>query len=934
MAKKRKKNYRLRKSVRRTLGALFMVSAIIVAAIPFPDAAATDGSTPSGTPSAHDESEYKLDSQYTYTPMVDTPDTSDDEYGEFINATENNLFGTNNLTASGGEPASAMTIRLTGDQKNFMLLKEFDFVRKSIDGRTLGIITKYYDTFPKDHLEVSSLLTTDFYTVKVDDYKAYYSVTGEGNNPKTLDLVAGTSNEDTELYFSHFFPEDYAEYTAKYKAYKEALGTDKPLDPPAALSKKPADMTETRKEEYYCFVNGLKGYKLISVVDQAEIGGDSNKPENSDPRVYVAKKMDANAELPTDMTPFECGEFGVFATNGIASIIAIGEGAFSGVDNVDKITLPLEIKYVANGAFKDSFIDRVVLKGATIIGHRAFYGCDELVEVDLPYFQKIGAEAFYLCTRLQTIKFADSVSLIGKGAFAECKILKDVDLSSITAANAQIDDGAFYNCDLQNLNIGTTNISTLGNGVFASSLSTFDNLTTVDMSQSMISAMGDKIFSGRSKLYSVTMPGTFGSAGEQTLPKNTFVGCTKLGKVKFPDESGFVKYDKAIFSDVVNDTFVVEGPAENNYGQNAYEREATWACLNRNGNPVPYVYKDINNKVFYEVKSNDYLLGLEVDNQKMTATVVKCKFANGTGTTLPEGDPNRGKLNIPQTVGPYKVIALAPDCFDDKVKQSLETLIVKDDSLQEIGDNVFQGCTNITKLQIGNSVHTIGANAFQGCTSLTEATIGGNVTTIKPGAFEGCNRLEKITFEAPIGGASSFPRENLGANALSTGSNRLTVVGVIEEGYGPFEWAMDPTNYVEPNLGIRVCYKSPTPQNLTVILDNQNNLPTLVDYPHYGDLKDIMIEVEASDTPAEPGSGTTENTTRAKVSVPLLDRYESGGELTPYQEALVKATLYINIPAGIESIDVKGYLTNDSKHYEGVEPKTNGYNVSAYFDGL
>ena len=41
MAKKKKKNYRLRKSVRRTLGALFMISAIIVAAIPFPDAAAT-----------------------------------------------------------------------------------------------------------------------------------------------------------------------------------------------------------------------------------------------------------------------------------------------------------------------------------------------------------------------------------------------------------------------------------------------------------------------------------------------------------------------------------------------------------------------------------------------------------------------------------------------------------------------------------------------------------------------------------------------------------------------------------------------------------------------------------------------------------------------------------------------------------------------------
>ena len=42
---RKKKNYRLRKSVRRTLGALFLISAIIVATIPFPDAAAANPGT-------------------------------------------------------------------------------------------------------------------------------------------------------------------------------------------------------------------------------------------------------------------------------------------------------------------------------------------------------------------------------------------------------------------------------------------------------------------------------------------------------------------------------------------------------------------------------------------------------------------------------------------------------------------------------------------------------------------------------------------------------------------------------------------------------------------------------------------------------------------------------------------------------------------------
>ena len=40
---KKKANRRLKRSVRRTLGALCMMTAIIVAAIPFPDAAAANG---------------------------------------------------------------------------------------------------------------------------------------------------------------------------------------------------------------------------------------------------------------------------------------------------------------------------------------------------------------------------------------------------------------------------------------------------------------------------------------------------------------------------------------------------------------------------------------------------------------------------------------------------------------------------------------------------------------------------------------------------------------------------------------------------------------------------------------------------------------------------------------------------------------------------
>ena len=70
------------------------------------------------------------------------------------------------------------------------------------------------------------------------------------------------------------------------------------------------------------------------------------------------------------------------------------------------------------------------------------------------------------------------------------------------------------------------------------------------------------------------------------------------------------------------------------------------------------------------------------------------------------------------------------------------------------------------------------------------------------------------------------------------------------------------------------------------------------------------------------------------VTTNLREKYESGKELTPQQEGLVNATLYIDIPEGIESIDVSGYLTDKSNPMGNPEPKTNGYNVSTYFKNM
>ena len=62
-----------------------------------------------------------------------------------------------------------------------------------------------------------------------------------------------------------------------------------------------------------------------------------------------------------------------------------------------------------------------------------------------------------------------------------------------------------------------------------------------------------------------------------------------------------------------------------------------------------------------------------------------------------------------------------------------------------IGNNAFNGCSNLTSVTIPNSVTTIGYYAFNGCSNLTSVTIPNSVTTIGSYAFTDCIDLRSIT---------------------------------------------------------------------------------------------------------------------------------------------------------------------------------------------
>lgn len=918
--KRKKKNFRLRRSVRRTLGALFLMTAIIVAAIPFPDAAATDGTDVNQQAEAQDNGAAKTPlTRYTYptSPTADSSIFMGGPSGQLAVSRDpgaDNVIGTeDDGEITGGKPA---LITRTTTSGQFMIYKQFDYLAKDFqdeNGGNLGkfaYIAKYNQLYATERVELIESIYTGYVVAGEDEnsnpitgkqYQGYYDTGNGAQKDRPLDAQNPNQKDELDKFFASH---------PSYKAYLEDTQNNS-----SVIKVTPStDLDYNLRADYYCYREYRDyynaGYKLKEVLDKRP----HKTTTEVDSYIYLFEG--------TQDIPGMARDLNGFLVNGTVSIIGIGENAFAGVNNVHYMTIPSEINYIGDNAFRGSFLQEVVFEGAKSLGNYAFKGCTELKKVTMGEgLSKIGTETFEGCLQLQTIELPYSVTKIGTGAFANCKVLSNVNLEPVKPGSGErsIGEGAFYNCNLSNLNFGTTSLGTIGKGAFATDMPGSDGLTQVDMSKAGFTEIGDHAFSGRSALKTIIMPGEYGSTAAATLPENVFAGCINLERVEFPEQCAKVTYAPAdkisrIFTDIQNERFSVKGPAVDQTGVEAAERKATRGTKNGLDKGVPYVFvKD--GVEYYELQEGPFLFTIIPDAATMTATVSSCDVI---GTLDPD---NTGKLTIPANVGPYKVVKLQEGCFSDDVRKDTESLVVEHGSIEEIGPSVFRDFDKMTSVFLGDSVKSIGESAFRDCGSLQEVTIGKNITNIGADAFRGCQQLSEVVFEHPDN-VSSLPLSNIGANAFlidenETGSSKLTFTGKIDPDYGPYAYAMDPATFINEKRGIRVCYRSGDPEGYTVILDNRNNYPTLVDYRAYSDLEKI---------PAKDINGQETN---------LLKKYEDpneAGNLNALETYIIDSVFNIRIPRGIKSIDVKGFMTDKSRETEDATHSelSNSINVAAY----
>ena len=104
---------------------------------------------------------------------------------------------------------------------------------------------------------------------------------------------------------------------------------------------------------------------------------------------------------------------------------------------------------------------------------------------------------------------------------------------------------------------------------------------------------------------------------------------------------------------------------------------------------------------------------------------------------------NSKELIIPEKVDingkEYTVVKIT----GNREKKEFESVVLPN-SLIEIGDHAFNGCSSLQTINIPNSVISIGDWAFYGCSSIKTINIPNSVESIGYGAFYGCSNLQTI----------------------------------------------------------------------------------------------------------------------------------------------------------------------------------------------
>lgn len=450
----------------------------------------------------------------------------------------------------------------------------------------------------------------------------------------------------------------------------------------------------------------------------------------------------------------------------ISGAVDVPRDMFGKCSGLKKVTLKNGVRSIGEDAFRDcSSLESVIFENTVLekISDGAFWGCSALSSIALPdSVTEIERNAFFE-TGLRNIQLPEKLTLIGGGAFCNCKNLKQVQLPPQLK---ELGEGAFFNCEnLTQIQL-PAQLNKLGTDAFRNCTS----LDKIDIPAGLTQI--EPATFCNTGLTSVTL-----HEGLTKIEDWAFHDCLKLKKIRIPKSvtdigelALGIRYNMGNGAEeVIPGGFTVEG-----YTGSAAERYVK--RMHQSENLYHVFFKDVKfvsiggqtaavtniSKTKISALKTRAFTGKPL-TQALTITYGGKKLVNGRDYTLTwKNNKNIGTASV-TIKGKGKYNGSVTKKFRITVQKNavytVSRLKYKISSADTSGKGtvVFTGATDKaarkaltipTTVKIGGKsfrVTAIGTSAMSGAKKLTTVKIGANIMTVGAKAFYGCSKLSNVT---------------------------------------------------------------------------------------------------------------------------------------------------------------------------------------------